>query len=247
MAKRIVKSQAEQQYNKELNRIKRFIKRAENRGYRFDSDVIPDRPKRVTKASVSKLKKLTPSVLYKKSTALSESGKVITGTQRRKEERTIATKKGAQTRRERLRKVERKNNKFESERRKQDEVETERLKSDEEYQRLFNEGKIIYDRILGMIETVARDHKKAADSLLNTLAHEIATYGEDSVFRSIGNAPQECIELADIALRYNPGHPKHDGAIRELQMLITGTIPTAEEMRDLQDAIEADTYTDVEG
>lgn len=244
MAKRRTKSKAELQYNKELRRIKQFIRRAEKRGFRFEPSVIPEKPKRITKSSVARLQKITPATLYKKSLALSDSGKVVTGTQKRKEERQKSARKGVETRRARLNTVSLPNTRFEVERRNQDEQELRRLSDDEQYRSAFNEGEIVYNRILDMINDVTRDHYKAGHSLLSTLNHEISTYGKEAVLRSIGNSPQEAIELAQITLRYNPGDNRHDDAIRELQMLITGTIPTAEESRNLQDAIEADVYTD---
>ena len=74
MKKRKVKSEVQRQYEKELKRIKQFIRRAEKRGYRFPDNVIPPKPKRITRASVSRLQKIKPQTLYKKATALSESG-----------------------------------------------------------------------------------------------------------------------------------------------------------------------------
>lgn len=82
------------EYRKEVNRIKRFIKGAEKRGFRFDSGIIPPEPARITKAKIAELKKLTPELLYRKSTALNEAGKVVSGTERRREERKLAAKKG---------------------------------------------------------------------------------------------------------------------------------------------------------
>ena len=45
------------QYKKEIKRIKRFIRRAEKRGYSF-SFKEPQLPKRIRKESVEKLKKI---------------------------------------------------------------------------------------------------------------------------------------------------------------------------------------------
>lgn len=76
------KSPVEQEYAKQLKRIKSFISRAEKRGYMFEEKVIPVKPKRITQASVRKLKKLTPQQLYKKSVyggGLSQ-GEIVKGT-----------------------------------------------------------------------------------------------------------------------------------------------------------------------
>ena len=66
MAKRRKQTPAERAYSKQVKRIKQFIRRAEKRGYQFSEDVLPQRPKRVTQASVRKLAKLTPDKLYQK-------------------------------------------------------------------------------------------------------------------------------------------------------------------------------------
>ena len=80
----------------QLKRIRQFISRAEKRGYRFDSEF----KEQLTGLSTQKLKNLTPKKLYEKSQAISEeTGKVITGTERRKEERKEVAQKAQETRR----------------------------------------------------------------------------------------------------------------------------------------------------
>lgn len=83
---------------KELNRIKRFIRSASKRGYDFSQIKLPTRPKRVTKKSIQLLQGLTPKVLYAKATYRKYNGEIISGTDRRKEERQVAALKAAQTR-----------------------------------------------------------------------------------------------------------------------------------------------------
>lgn len=102
MAKKQEQSEVEKLYAKQLKRIKQFIRRAEKRGFIFEEDVIPQNPKKVTKASVRKLEKLTPEKLYKKSLYLEEStGEIEEAQKRRKEERKQSAKKAAKTRKER--------------------------------------------------------------------------------------------------------------------------------------------------
>lgn len=64
--KRSKKTQAEIEYAKELRRIKQFINRSAKRGWNIPLSAIPEKPKRITKASVRKLKKIKPDLLYKK-------------------------------------------------------------------------------------------------------------------------------------------------------------------------------------
>lgn len=244
MAKRKVKSEAQRQYEKELKRIKQFIRRAEKRGYRFPDNVIPPKPKRITRASVSRLQKIKPQTLYKKATALSESGKIVSGTERRAEERRASAVKGARTRKARERQRTASGVDFETERRRQDEEEQRRLREDEAFRRKFEEGEIVYNMILEAIADIDKYHKRAAEHVKEILDREIATYGRDAVLRTIGETPGEVLELAEIALRYNPGDSRHDNAVNELVNIIRGTVPTAEEMREMQDILDEDGYTD---
>ena len=102
MAKKHKQSEAEKLYAKQLKRIKQFIRRAEKRGFIFEENIIPQKPKKVTKASVRKLERLTPEKLYKKSLYLEEStGEIEEAQKRRKEERKQSAKKAVKTRKER--------------------------------------------------------------------------------------------------------------------------------------------------
>lgn len=100
MAKRRKQTSVERTYSKQVKRIKQFIRRAEKRGYQFSEDVLPQRPKRVTQASVRKLAKLTPEKLYKKAVycSLATMGEIVTATEGVKLERSLRAKKAAQTR-----------------------------------------------------------------------------------------------------------------------------------------------------
>lgn len=66
MAKKRTLSPTERAYSAQVKRIKNFIRRAEKRGYIFNENTLPTKPKRITQASVRRLQKLTPQQLYKK-------------------------------------------------------------------------------------------------------------------------------------------------------------------------------------
>ena len=66
------------------------------RGYVIDA-VLPKEPKKITEASVRRIKKIS-SNLYKKSYYVTEEGEVISGEEGRKYERSMAAKKAAETR-----------------------------------------------------------------------------------------------------------------------------------------------------
>lgn len=89
-----------EQYLQERRRIQRFIRSATKRGYIIPENILPDIPKRVTRASVSRLKKITPEKIYSKSQYVSrETGEIKTGKAGRAEERKAASRKAAETRR----------------------------------------------------------------------------------------------------------------------------------------------------
>lgn len=55
----------EQQYNKEIKRIENLIKNAEDIGFAWVKTPIPPKPKRITEASIQKLKKITSQNIFK--------------------------------------------------------------------------------------------------------------------------------------------------------------------------------------
>lgn len=82
------------EYQKERNRINRFMRAAEKRGYIFEEGLLPPPPKRITKASVRRLSKLKPDFLYTHAHYVEpETGEYMSGKRGRVEERKKATRK----------------------------------------------------------------------------------------------------------------------------------------------------------
>lgn len=76
---------AEQEYKKELRRIKQFITRASKRGFVWLDDPVPKQPKKITSKSVERLRRITPETLYKKSKFVdTETGELISGNKARR-------------------------------------------------------------------------------------------------------------------------------------------------------------------
>lgn len=94
MAKRQRKTANQQSWDKEIKRLKQFVRRAEKRGFSFPEGIIPDKPQRITKAAIERLKGLNPKKLYDRATYTTETGERITGTEGRFLERSRASKKG---------------------------------------------------------------------------------------------------------------------------------------------------------
>ena len=91
------------EYRRQRRRVQSFVNRAEKRGYSFGDFEIPEIPQNVTEASVRRLARLTPDVLYKKSThydydSANKEMIRVKGEQYRKKERQKAAIKSAFTR-----------------------------------------------------------------------------------------------------------------------------------------------------
>lgn len=101
MAKKKKHTQLQLDYKKQVKRLKQAVKRAEKRGYIVPDNIIPKQPKKITRKSVDRLKKITTSDIYAKSEKLDlETGELIPGELARKQERSESAKKAAKTRKE---------------------------------------------------------------------------------------------------------------------------------------------------
>ena len=95
------KTTLEKQYDRERKRIKSFISNASKRGYIFRETLVPPKPKKITEASVRRLKKITPDYLYKKGEYVSfQTGEVISARKARSLERKESALKASVTRAE---------------------------------------------------------------------------------------------------------------------------------------------------
>lgn len=87
------------EYKKQQTRIKNFIRRAEKRGYKFEDNLIPEMPKRVTKKALQEIKDINQYKLYKHATYEYEvSGEVVPAREHIKLARSMAGERGYATR-----------------------------------------------------------------------------------------------------------------------------------------------------
>ena len=212
--------------SQQLKRIRRFILRAEKRGYRFDTVF----KNQLTELSTQKLKNLTPKKLYEKSQAISEeTGKVITGTERRKEERKEVARKAQETRR-------------------RHKAEREQIEYYDYAERDYSEYETSYeDTILTNIESLIRQYEDSdigvrqyGSSLLQQLLdEEITNYGRKAVALACENAPTEAIRASQIVI-YASDQSQKDMNIQELRNIITsGVIPSIEQSKQMGETMEA--------
>lgn len=239
MAKKKVKLTANQiAYNKQISRIRRAYKTLEKQGYRFDKSVesfLPDkRPSRITQAAIERLKEITPKRLRKSTTALDESGKVVSGTEAYKERQRAVAKRAAETRAYnkwlqtpagQAYLKQQADERWREQRRRQD-MEQQRQA------RALNEAQIILDNVQALIN---RYETIGANYLNRALQREIAQFGLDAVMQAIANSPVDIVEAAQNIIFYQENMTGEEAsrAIRNFINVIRGTVPTEEQQREL--------------
>lgn len=74
------------EWERQVARIKKFIRRKEKEGFIFEDNLIPDRPKRITANQLKFISLIRPNQLYQRSKFISpETGKEYSGTQAKRE------------------------------------------------------------------------------------------------------------------------------------------------------------------
>ena len=228
MGKITKKSQLLKDYNKERNRIKRFIRNAEKRGYVFEPNLIPPKPKTITSGSIRRLSKIRPAQLYNKAYAISAvTGQPITVEQRKREIRQEASRKSWETRR-----------------RKKDKEDYERVNSDREWQQMFHASRIVWDKVQTMIANVGVQQSQSADLLNNLLNSEIEKYGVDAVLYSISQASDDFLSTCEVIIKYHPSSAVSRSAVQHLYTLISGHLPNDAEQAEIDNALANDEFWD---
>lgn len=218
------KSELLKEYNKERNRIKRFIRNAQKRGYVFEPNLIPPRPKTITSGSVRRLSKIRPGELYKKAYAISAvTGQPITVEQRKREIRQEASR-----------------NAWETRRRKKDQEDYNRIKSNREWQEMFHSSKLVWDKVQSMIANVGVQQSQSADLLNNLLNSQIEQYGADIVLYSIAQTSEDFLSTCEVIIKYHPDSAVSRTAVQHLYTLISGNIPSDAEQAEIDKALAND-------
>lgn len=224
MGKITKKSQLLKEYNKERNRIKRFIRNAEKRGYVFEPNLIPPKPKTITSGSVRRLSKIRPAQLYKKAYAISAvTGQPITVEQRKREIREEASRKSWETRR-----------------RKKDQEDYNRIKTNREWQQMFHASRQVWDKVQSMIVNIGVQQSQSADLLNNLLNSQIEKYGVDIVLYSIAQASDDFLSTCEVIIKYNPDSGVSRTAVQHLYTLISGNLPSDAEQAEIDKALASD-------
>ena len=224
MGRTTKKSQLLKEYNKERNRIKRFIRNAEKRGYVFQPNLIPPKPKTITSGSIRRLSKIRPAQLYNKAYAISAvTGQPISVAQRKREIRQEAARKA-----------------WENRRRKKDQEDYNRIKFNREWQHMFHASKLVWDKVQSMILNVGVQQSQSADLLNNLLNSEIEKYGADTVLYSIAQASEDFLSTCEVIIKYHPSSAVSRTAVQHLYTLISGNLPSDAEQAEIDKALAND-------
>lgn len=234
MAKKRKQTEAEKLYSKQLKRIKQFIRRAEKRGFVFEEDIIPQKPKKVTKASVRKLEKLTPEKLYKKSLYLEEStGEIEEAQKRRKEERKQSARKAVKTRKQRQK--DRRNWTKEDAEKNRGQLPVEGNESlrnaiDDFVSRLQIDTSWVgrkRRRPVALQETI-----RSQSVLLSLINQQIALFGEEEIGNRLQANSDKLSELISIVL-WDSKAEAIQSATRLFMEILTGNTLTPSQLQDL--------------
>lgn len=92
-----------QQYAQQVRRIKQNIKRMESKGFIIPESILPQKPKRITQATIRRLKAITTKVIAQKSTygGAETQGEVVTGIRGFRLEQRASYMRGVETKRKR--------------------------------------------------------------------------------------------------------------------------------------------------
>lgn len=251
-------SQIQQQYRKERQRIQRQTNRMRARGYEVPEDVLPPIPKRITRASVRRLKSITTAKLYDMADFVDlTTGEVVSGTEGRKIERRRSAQRAAETRRrkserpdalkewadEQVRKYEQgqeeQRKQFEAKQRRRDAEQKRRLQEDEEYKQQFEHSQIVKADVQGILAKLSETHPFAVAMVQSVIDTAIAQNGGDEtiVYERIAEFP----ELTSVEELFYPNRDAlHTSLFNDFANAIQGGPLTAQQSRDLGDAVERD-------
>lgn len=232
---------------KQLKRIRQFISRAEKRGYRFPTGFRES----LTELSTQKLRTFTPEKLYTQfaTAILEKTGEVVSGIERRAEERSESALKAARTR------IEGKFAKSTEGQLLQQQIEQLALEEYEplaleEYEdwdtydadwarnNLISEGRVVYENILALIDSFP---SKGSEDLRRALNEEVNTYGFDRVCASLALAPEQAIQAAQEIIYYPTGGTTSAEAHRafiKMGDIIKGTVRSEQDARSIGDVLD---------
>ena len=222
-------------FAKQQQRIRRFIKSAEKRGYSFPANAVPERPARVTKRDISRITAIKPETLYEQATFIYE-GSAFTGTEGRMIERSLAAQKGALHKRE---KDPRYHTQAGSPPAEATDV-ADRLKETLER---FNQGKSEYEQTMEEVDGwtpdgpwnawFAEKRRQQVDQMKRMIYAAIQNFGFSEAMRAIGR-DATAFHNATQTIMFDSKQESIQNAFNALAEILKGSALSAEESADLE-------------
>lgn len=243
------------EYQRNINRIKRFVRNAEKRGYSFDlSGIDLKMPGRVTKKALREIKQIRPARLYQMASYNDPiSRETFTGEQGRQIENYRRSKKAAQTVREK---------KAGTYKAPQEKPKRQKRQSNEDIPSIVD---IVLSNVEEMLETwtpheywthgnkktgvtladIKRKDRNIAKSILEGA---ISTYGREVVAQRLEEHAEEVNQLLDQILygsgdkNVKNGREQAQFALVRFSAIVSGRLPSVKESMELTELTEAEDF-----
>lgn len=253
-----------QEYKQQRKRVENLVQQMSERGYYNIENIVPPEPKKITRASVRKLKKITVESIAKHAVygGAETYGEEVSGLKGLRLERSRSAKKGQQTKAKnkqlaaRLKEyndiIDRSikslrselESDWESKRRTQDEQELSRHSTDTAYREQFEEGTFLLDKVQQLINNASQGQQHAAQQMQSILGNAIETLGREQVARNIATSDEDIISEVQDTLLYKPASTGYANHIGTFKRILTHESPSAEEYQDWMYGREQDEYVD---
>lgn len=214
-------------FAKQQQRIRRFIKSAEKRGYSFPANAVPERPARVTKRDIARITAIKPETLYEQATFIYE-GSTFTGTEGRFIERSLSAQKDP-----------RYHTKAGSPPAEATDV-ADRLKETLER---FNQGKSEYEKTMEEVDNWTPDgpwnawftekRRQQVDQMKRMISAAIQNFGFSEAMRAIGR-DATAFHNATQTIMFDSKQEAVQNAFNALAEILKGSALSAEESADLE-------------
>lgn len=222
-------------FAKQQQRIRRFIKSAEKRGYSFPANAVPERPARVTKRDIERITAIKPETLYEQATFIYE-GSTFTGTEGRMIERSLAAQKGALHKRE-------KDPRYHTQPGTPPAEATDVADRLKETLERFNQGKSEYEHTMEEVDSwtpdgpwnawFAEKRRQQVDQMKRMIYAAIQNFGFSEAMRAIGR-DATAFHNATQTIMFDSKQEAVQNAFNALAEILKGSALSAEESADLE-------------
>lgn len=222
-------------FSKQQQRIRRFIKSAEKRGYSFPANAVPERPSRVTKRDIARITAIKPETLYEQATFIYE-GSTFTGTEGRMIERSLAAQKGALHKRE-------KDPRYHTQPGMPPAEATDVADRLKETLDRFNQGKSEYEKTMEEVDNwtpdgpwnawFAEKRRQQVDQMKRMISAAIQNYGFSEAMCAIGR-DATAFHNATQTIMFDSKQEAVQNAFNALAEILKGSALSAEESADLE-------------